>query len=154
MSQRNASHSTFVIKRTLDATPARVFAAWAHKEKKGHWFGGPDAWERSDHEFDFRVGGREYLSGGPPGTPPHIFNASYHDIVPDQRIVYSYDMHIGDKRISVSLATIEFKPAGNGTQLVLTEQGVFLDGYDDAGSREQGTNGLVDQLAAYVQSKA
>jgi uncharacterized protein YndB with AHSA1/START domain len=41
-------------------------------------------------------------------SPP---DARYCDIVPDQRIVYTYDMHMGEMRISVSLATVEFKPA-------------------------------------------
>ncbi|MBV8652023.1 MAG: SRPBCC domain-containing protein, partial [Alphaproteobacteria bacterium] len=74
------------------------------------------------------------------------------DIVPDERIIYSYDMHLDDKRISVSLATIELKPAGAGTRLVFTEQGVFLDGYDDAGSRERGTQGLLDKLGAWLKN--
>ena len=51
----------------------------------------------------------------------------------------------------MSLATIEFKPAGKGTRLVLTEQGVFLDGYDDAGSREHGTGHLLDALGASLK---
>ena len=40
-------------------------------------------------------------------------------------------MHLDDTRISVSLATVELKPAGKGTRLIFTEQGAFLDGYDD-----------------------
>ena len=40
------------------------------------------------------------------------------------------------------LATIEFHPDGTGTRFVITEQGVFIDGYEDNGSREQGTNWL------------
>lgn len=154
MTDRNAVHAIFTIKRQLDASPARAFAAWSRKEAKARWFVGPDGWERSDYQFDFRAGGREHLSGGPPGQPAHVFDAIYFDIVPDQRIVYSYEMHIGERRISVSLATIEFKPSGSGTQLALTEQGVFLDGYDDAGSREQGTRQLVEQLAASIASNA
>ena len=31
---------------------------------------------------------------------------------------------------------------------MVTEQGAFLDGYDDAGSREQGTGLLLDALGA------
>ncbi len=34
------------------------------------------------------------------------------------------------------LAVFELKAVGQGTQLTLTEHGAFLDGYDDAGSRE------------------
>jgi hypothetical protein len=56
-------------------------------------------------------------------------------------------MHQGDKKISVSLATWELAPAdAQKTILKVTEQGAFLDGYDDAGSREQGTGHLLDAL--------
>ncbi len=55
-------------------------------------------------------------------------------------------MHVDSAKISVSLATVEFKPAGSGTRLVFTEQGAFLDGHDDAGSREQGSRSLLDKL--------
>ena len=40
--------------------------------------------------MDFRVGGKEVNRGGPKGGPVHTFNAIYQDIVPEQRIVYSY----------------------------------------------------------------
>jgi hypothetical protein len=52
------------------------------------------------------------------------------------------------RRISRRALTVEFKPAGVGTRLIYTEQGAFLDGYDDAGSREHGTRGLLDKLGA------
>jgi len=91
------------------------------------------------------------VSGGPKGGAVHAYNATYYDIVPDERFVIAYDMHLDDKRISVSLATVEFQPAGNGTRLKYTEQGAFLDGYDDAGSRERGTQGLLDQLDAALR---
>ena len=42
MSQRSATHATFVIERTYDASPARVFAAWADRSAKGRWFGPPE----------------------------------------------------------------------------------------------------------------
>ena len=71
--------------------------------------------------------------------------------MPGERIVYAYDMHMDGNRISVSLASFEFKPAGLGTRLTLTEQGAFLDGYDDNGRREQGTGELMDKLGEFLQ---
>ena len=100
------------------------------------------------------MGGRERLSGGPKGGTVHHFNALYHEIVPNKRVIYTYDMHLNDQRISVSLATVEFKAEGGGTQLVVTEQGVFLDGYDDDGNREQGTHWLLGKLSAALQEPA
>jgi uncharacterized protein YndB with AHSA1/START domain len=154
MSERSVTHATFVIERTYPASPARVFAAWSSRDAKSVWFHGPAEWDRSAHELDFRIGGRERVSGGPKGGPVHHFEALYQDIVPDQRIITSYEMRLDEKRISVSLATVELKPAGTGTRLTYTEQGAFLDGYDDAGGREHGTRGLLDQLGAALARQA
>lgn len=151
MSERSTEHATFVIERTYAASPARVFAAWAEPAAKARWFVGPDEWNQGGHELDFRVGGRERVSGGPPGGPVHSFDGRYQDIVPDQRIVYSYDMHLDETRISVSLATVELEPAGAGTRLIFTEQAVFLDGADTAATREQGTRTLLDNLDAALR---
>ena len=144
-------HGTFVVERVLDASPARVFAAFATPEGKDRWFAGPGAWTREIREMDFREGGRERVRGVWPGGSSD-FRATYHDIVPDQRIVYSYEMFNNEARISVSLTTILIVPEGGGARLTLTEQGVFMD-HDPAGqmgpaSREHGTNLLMDQLAA------
>jgi len=147
---RSTTHATFVIEREFKAAPARVFDAFANPQTKAKWFGGPEDWEKSNHKLDFRVGGKESVSGGPPGGTVHYYNAQYWDIVPNARIVSSYEMHMDAQRISVSLATMEFKPNGSGTTFVLTEQGIFLDGYDDAGERERGTRELLDQLDAYL----
>jgi uncharacterized protein YndB with AHSA1/START domain len=146
MTERTVTHATFTLERTYDAPPARAFAAWATPEAKSRWFGGPESWSRGDYRLEFKVGGRERLSGGPAGGPIHHYDAIYQDIVPNQRIIYGYDMHLGDKRISVSLATVEFKPAGKGTRLVFTEQGAFLDGFDDPKQRERGTIDLLDNF--------
>jgi uncharacterized protein YndB with AHSA1/START domain len=123
-----------------------VFAAWSQPDAKARWFGG----SRGEYELDFRIGGREFSRGGPQGGPVYTFEARYQDIVPDERIVYAYDMHLDDARISVSLATVELKPAGEGTRLIFTEQGAFLDGLDTPEQREQGTGGLLDALGEEV----
>jgi uncharacterized protein YndB with AHSA1/START domain len=155
MTDRSVTHATFLIERTYPASPARVFAAFASLEAKMRWFGGPTEWARFEpHELDFRVGGRERVSGGPKGGPRHTYEARFQDIVPNVRIISSYDMHLDDKRISVSLATVELKPAGTGTHLVYTEQGAFLDGYDDAGAREHGTGELLNNLGAALAREA
>jgi uncharacterized protein YndB with AHSA1/START domain len=137
--------SMFTVKRDYPVPPSRVFAAFADVAQKKKWFSPPPEWNQ-DHAMDFRVGGKEHSYGGPAGGTVHKFDATYQDIVPNTRIIYTYDMHLDDKRISVSLAVIEFKPVRSGTQLIVTEHGAFLDGYDDAGSREHGTNWLIDKM--------
>ena len=151
MSKRSVKHATFSIERSYDAPPAMVFAAWASKEAKAAWSFCEAEWKPAKWELDFRVGGHERIHTGPAGGTVHAFDGVFHDIVPNERIVYSYDMHLDDRHISVSLATIEFKPAGKGTRLVFTEQGAFLDGYEDIAGREEGTRVGLDNLAAALR---
>jgi uncharacterized protein YndB with AHSA1/START domain len=154
MTERSVTHATFVVERTYDASPARVFAAWADPAVKARWFADPEETGTVEFGLDFRVGGREISRGRSPGGPVYAFDARYQDIVPDQRIVYTYDMHLDEARISVSLATVEFKPAGAGTRLIFTEQGAFLDGLDTPASREQGMGALLDGLGAELRRQA
>jgi uncharacterized protein YndB with AHSA1/START domain len=148
--RRSVSHATFVIERAYKATPAKVFAAFADPKSKAQWFVGPDNWEKSDHKLDFRVGGKESVSGGPPGGVVHYYNATIWDIVEGERIITSYEMHLNKTRISVSVGTTEIKSSGAGSKLIYTEQGAFLDGYDDAGERERGTQELFNQLERHL----
>ena len=152
MTERSVEHATFAVERTYDASPERTFAAWADPEAKARWFGGSG--EATEFELDFRVGGREITSGGPEGGPVFAFEGHYQDIVPNERIVYSYDMHMDGTRISVSLATVEFKADGGGTRLIFTEQGAFLDGLDTADQRRQGTGTLLDTLGQELRRES
>ena len=101
--------------------------------------------------MDVRVGGTERLKGRWEGGMVSTFDATYHDVIPNERLVYCYVMHLDDKKISVSQATLQLKAEDRKTTLTVTEQGAFLDGYDDAGSREQGTGYLLDALGASLQ---
>ncbi|MEI4771934.1 SRPBCC family protein [Psychrobacillus sp. FJAT-51614] len=147
MNKRFAIHDTFVIEKAYNAPPERVFIAWSDPEAKAKWFPKAD-------EFNFRVDGREYSQGGPKGGPIFTFDACYQEIVPDQRIVYSYTMDLDERRISVSVTTAEFKHAESGTQLIYTEQGVFLDGHDTVAQREHGTKIMLDKLGEELMKES
>jgi uncharacterized protein YndB with AHSA1/START domain len=162
-------HDTFELERTYPASPSRVFAAFASKEAKEAWgdtgdlaepgadaggtgdLTGPGA-DAGDSEFDFTVGGHERFGFGYQGVS-YRYDACYYDIVPDQRIIYSYEMYADGARISVSVATIEFAATADGTALTWTEQGAYLDGFDGAEApqfRREGTEEMLEGLAKYL----
>jgi uncharacterized protein YndB with AHSA1/START domain len=149
MSYQEIAHGKFVIERIYDASPARVFSAWVDPAVKARWFVGPEGWTLIERKLDFRVGGQELLHGRFAARETH-FRAQFHSIVVDARIVFTYDMRLGDQHHSVSLATVELAPSGRGTRLIFTEQVAFLDGTDGnegTVSRQLGTAAHLDRLA-------
>ena len=75
----------------------------------------------------------------------------YADIVPDLRIVYSYETYQDGRRVSMSIGTVELESEGGATRLIYTEQGAFLDGLDSPADREHGTRELLDALGGVLQ---
>jgi uncharacterized protein YndB with AHSA1/START domain len=143
MTDRSVITSTFTLEREFAAPPAAVFAAWAEPATKREWFA-PTA---DHHELDFRVGGRETNR-----TDALTFTSVYHDIVADQRIVYSSTLLNGDQPVTASLTTVQFFAASDGTRVLLIEQDSFLDGHEEPAWREQGTGGWLDALGGALKA--
>ena len=149
---RSIVHASFSLERAYEATPTAVFHALSDEAAKARWFEGGEGYTVLERSMDVRPGGSEHLKGRWANGVTSTFDAFYYDVVPNQRLLYAYEMHLDDRKISVSLATIELAPAGSGTRLVVTEQGAFLDGSGDGGSRERGTGFLLDRLGASLES--
>src|ERR1700686_588664 len=145
-SERSAEQASFTIERIYPASPQRVFAAWSQAQAKGSWFA-----QGSDYSLDFAVGGTERLTAQVSEQERYTYEARYYDIVTDERIVYVYEMHRNETRISVSLTTVELEAIAEGTRLSYIEQGVFLDGQDTPGAREHGTRELLERLGTELR---
>jgi uncharacterized protein YndB with AHSA1/START domain len=150
------THASFSLERSFNVPPSTVFQAFADHANKKKWFAGPPEWHQGESSLDFRVGGRETDIGGPEGGFVSEMQAIYHDIVEDERIVFTYEMLLDGQRVSVSLSTLEFEPDGEGTVLTLTEQGAFFTGTRESdqaqvAGRKQGTSDLLDALRAFVE---
>ena len=149
---RSVAHGMFTVERVYKAPVEAIYHAMTDMEAKTRWFSGGDGYAALERSIDARPGGRELLIGQWAKGGRVRFDALYFDVVPNERLVYAYEMHVDDRKISVSLATLEFSAVEGGARLKVTEQGAFLDGFDDAGSRERGTGSLLDQLGASLES--
>ena len=149
MTERSIAHGTFVLERTYPVSPTRVFRAWSDPAIKKRWFGGG----AEPKIFEFREGGRELVESGE-GEFQFGFDVRYEDIVEDNRIIYTYYMTMGGKRISVSVAAVELFVDGDGTRMTVTEHGCFLDGLDNMDQRKRGTDMLLDALGAELVRQA
>ena len=153
--ERSQTHHDFTLERVLPVPIERVWEAFADKESKRLWFANETVTEglvMTAYDDDFRVGGHCSNEGSFHGGPPHRFRSTYTDIVEHERIVYTYDMWMGDAHISTSITTIVLEPIDGGTRLTLSDQGVHLDGHDSGEQREEGTAGLLDDLGATLEA--
>jgi uncharacterized protein YndB with AHSA1/START domain len=148
---QTVTHGTFTIQRTYPVSAHDVFEAWANEDAKDAWFASMQDFlaTKDAYSLDFRVGGRELLDGRLRSGRHFRYEATHQDIVPDVRIVASYDVLIDGRRISVSLMTAEIVPVEGGATLLITEQGTFLDGLDDNDERRLGGLSNLDSIEAY-----
>jgi len=153
VTDRSVRHATFTIERYYPFAPWRVFAALTDAEARQIWMNDPDfTSDGSAYELDFRVGGYERFGGRTPDGTTHRCAALIYDIVPDQRVIYGYEMYADGTRLSVSLATVEIASLADGTRLTYTEQGAWLDGIDSPEAREGGWQNVLDRLGAYLSA--
>src|SRR5215470_15420421 len=124
--QRSQVYGTFVIERTFSAPVATVWHALSDNAARDEWFGGGAEFDLHDKSHDFRVGGRAVEEGQWHGGPRSRFEATYTDIVEQQRIVFTYDMWANERHMSTSLTTIVPEPDATSTRLTYTEQGVHF----------------------------
>lgn len=155
------THGSFIVERTYSAAPQRVFAAFADPAAKRAWFVEGEGWAIQSYELDFREGGTEkstfcFLKGEEMFGEKTVFSNDtvFSEIIPNERIIFTYSMDRNGKRFSVSLATVEIKAAGKGARLIFTEHGAFFEDADGVKIREQGWNDLLDKLDTYLTQSA
>jgi uncharacterized protein YndB with AHSA1/START domain len=140
MSTATATKPSLTLKRRFNAPPAKVFAAFTDPQTIARWFG-PEGVEKVNAESDLRVGGR-YRIVMHMGGEAHDVSGAYREIVPNEKLVYTWAWKSTPER--ESLVTITFKPDGAGTLLTLAHE-QFVDA--DARDRHQhGWTGALDKL--------
>lgn len=108
------------VRREIAASPSDLFDAWLDPAKLAV-FMRPSDTRRSVVKIDPRVGGAfEVLMHTPSGAIPHT--GTYREIDRPRRLVFTWNSsHAGN---SDSLVTVEFRPVGEATEIVLTHEGL------------------------------
>lgn len=116
------NHATIVLERQYEASPARVFAAFADPAARTRWGVPSNDAELVYDETEFRVGGCDVGRCGPRGKLACRVETRYHDIIPDHRIVYTEVVSQGLAPLSFALVTVDFEADPGGCRLILTDQ--------------------------------
>jgi hypothetical protein len=131
------------LERRIPAARDRVFAAWTQPELLRRW-SAPEGLTIEDGATDLRVGGGwRVVMAEPDGTRHEAFG-TYREIAAPERLAYTHAWKGADGSSPETVLTVELKPEGDGTRLVLTQAG-FPSPESRDGHRE-GWSSALDNL--------
>ena len=138
---KHAEGPSLTIKRRLNAPPPTVYRAWTDPAQITRWFG-PEQAEVLLAEADARVGGRFHIVFRTSGGEEHGVSGVYRDVVPGQKLVFTWAWRTSPER--ESLVTITLKPEGEVTLLTVTHEQFFDEPARDR--HRNGWTGALDKL--------
>jgi uncharacterized protein YndB with AHSA1/START domain len=149
LSVTTPSDREIVMTRVFDAPRDLVFEAHTSCEHMSHWWG-PRKYEVASCEIDFRPGGAwRIVHRGPEGEGPG-FRGEFREIVPPERIVWTFEWEGMPGHVSVDTLTLEERDG----KTTLTARSVFdtvedRDGMLQSGM-EEGAAETYDRLDEYL----
>ena len=144
LAQTNADiKPSLTLKRRLNAPAEKVYAAWTDPQKIVRWFG-PDSGPVTKADIDLRVGGGFNIGFHTEDGEYHQVGGVYREVVPNERLVFTWAWHTMKER--ESLVTITIKPDGEGSLLTLLHEKFFDEAARDG--HQGGWTGSLNKLEA------
>ena len=113
----SADVPTITIVREFDASPDRVFRAWTDPDQFAQWVG-PRSLTTTIPVWEAHTGGAYRFANHRDGDEVASFYGSFHEVRPDERIVWTFTWEAMPD--GVSLETITFEPLDGGRTRVRT----------------------------------
>src|SRR5579862_6308339 len=110
---------TLVVRRLIEATPARVFEAWTDPVQLREWWGPPGV-RCTDASVELRVGGCYRIGNRLPDGQTLWISGQFEVIEPPHRLTYSWQVE--GTGAPVERVTVEFEARGTATEVVVTHQ--------------------------------
>lgn len=150
--QSTVRHETLLFERQFHCSLETLWEAFESADARARWGRpSPTATIIYDAE-DFAIDGKDIARCGSLEDPRFIVEATYLDIRPLKRILYSERVSELDRLLSVALHSVEMGEAPLGAWLKITVQIAAVDGADMADGVRHGTSAALDNLAKELGS--
>jgi uncharacterized protein YndB with AHSA1/START domain len=123
----NKTASSLKMQRVVSASVERVYQAWTDPAKIGKWFGCEYVTDIKVIQ-DLTVGGayQVLMTIGPDGVVITVHGV-YREIVPNKKLVYTWNSDSAEYPASDTLVSVEFISKGEGTEIVLEHTNFALE---------------------------
>jgi uncharacterized protein YndB with AHSA1/START domain len=138
---------SLTLKRRLNATPEKVYAAWTNPRHLVKWFG-PDSGPVTHAETDVRVGGSYKVEFSTEDGEHHSVSGVYREVEPNRKLAFTWAWITMPER--ESFVTILIKPDGAGSILTLIHEQFADEAARDG--HEKGWTGCLEKLAAFAEA--
>lgn len=136
-----------VVRRTIPASPERVFAAWTTPALLRSWWG-PKGVECPSAEVDLRVGGRYRLGNRMPSGDTVWISGVFEAIEPPCKLVYTWVLE--PATTAHERVTVRFEACDTGTEVIVVHERIASTQARD--QHETGWDGCLHGLAALFDS--
>jgi len=137
-----------VVRKTIRATPERLFDAWTRPAQLKHWWGPQDV-ECVDAHVDLRIGGEYRIANRFPDGRVVWITGKFERIEPPDTLAYTWRV---EPQTESEHVTVRFERRGDRTEVV-----VILERIGDERTRdvhERGWRDCLDGLAALASDSA
>lgn len=139
------------IARTFNAPAAVVFEIWSTREHVSKWWA-PKSFENGGVEWDFRVGGAYRVGITSEKYGLNWMGGHFVEIVPNQRIVFTFAWEANDSIGNETLITVTFEER-DGQTLQTFHQTPFRNA-DTRDSHVEGWSGVIEREQSYAERVA
>jgi uncharacterized protein YndB with AHSA1/START domain len=144
----NPESLTLVVRRTVHASPQRLFSAWTDPAHLERWWG-PAPVRCAGAEVDLRIGGAYRIANRLPSGDVLWIVGTFERIEPPRVLVYSWRLEPGpDTRERV---TVRFEPRGEHTEVIVLHERIA--GEAIRVDHERGWMGCLDGLVAWAEGR-
>jgi len=149
--QKKIADDELLIVRTFDAPASVVFALWSSAEHMKRWMG-PKNFTCPQATVDFRVGGAYRAMIRSAGHGENWFGGVYREIVPDERLVFTFTWDEGPSAGIETVVTITFEER-DGQTIQTFHQAPFRN-VERRDAHIGGWSGTFDKQKAFVEKIA
>jgi uncharacterized protein YndB with AHSA1/START domain len=136
------------MRRTYNAPIGDLYRAWTDATELSKWFAsGPD-FTPDVMEVDLQVGGKYRMGMRSEDGELHVATGSFKEIMPHEKVVYTWGWEAGPEDAPETLVTLEFAEVEGGTEVSLRHE--LFPNEEVRDSHRDGWEGCFDQLGVYL----